>query len=116
LSVLACGAFIVLKLAGVITWSWWWILLAPAALGAAVLGVVAVGLVILYLRHRWFKRRARRRLRKMLSLQPPFHEFGYRFGYSGFRPGYRVRWRPSAARSGTDATRDDAGGGTAASP
>ena len=39
-------AFIVLKLTGVITWSWWWVM-APAWIGAAIF--VLIFLVALFL-------------------------------------------------------------------
>jgi hypothetical protein len=45
---------IVLKLTGVITWSWWWVL-SPTWISAALLVMLVTGLAILFLRHarRW---------------------------------------------------------------
>jgi hypothetical protein len=42
---------IVLKLTGVITWSWWWVVLAPAWISAALLALLVTGLVILFPGH-----------------------------------------------------------------
>lgn len=42
-------AFVVLKLVGIITWSWWWVLAPlwiPAALAVLVLAVVGVALLV----------------------------------------------------------------------
>jgi hypothetical protein len=105
LSVLAYATFIVLKAIGVISWSWWWILLAPPALGVAVGGAMAAGVVILYMRHSRSQRLAERLQRRMLATEPPFESFGYRISYSGFRPRRRVQWRSSAAGSRADAAR-----------
>jgi hypothetical protein len=44
-------ALIVLKLAGVIDWSWWWVL-TPLWAGIALSAVNAGGLLVLFLRHR----------------------------------------------------------------
>ena len=38
-------AFIVLKLCGVIAWSWWWVL-SPAWISAAIVLIILVGIVI----------------------------------------------------------------------
>ena len=48
LAVLLTVAFVVLKLCGVITWSWWWVL-APAWIyvGIVVLILIAVAIVFL---------------------------------------------------------------------
>ena len=40
-------AFIVLKLCGVIKWSWWWVL-APTWMGLALSVIIIVGIVIAY--------------------------------------------------------------------
>jgi hypothetical protein len=42
---------IVLKLTGVITWSWWWVVLSPTWISAALLVLLVTGLVILFPRH-----------------------------------------------------------------
>ena len=38
-------AFIVLKLCGVIAWSWWWVL-SPAWISAAIVLIILVGVII----------------------------------------------------------------------
>ena len=38
-------AFIVLKLCGVIAWSWWWVL-SPVWISAAIVLIILVGIVI----------------------------------------------------------------------
>jgi hypothetical protein len=98
----------VLKLARVIDWSWWWLLLAPAVGAVAALVLAAIVALILYLRHQWFMRLVRRNRRSMLDLQPPFRAFGYRYGYSGLRPGYHACWKPSATKSASSGAGDDA--------
>jgi hypothetical protein len=60
-------ALIVLKLTGVITWSWWWVL-APLWIGVAPVVPIAVGLLILYLWGRWAQWRLQRRL---TAFRPP---------------------------------------------
>ena len=51
--------FIGLKLAGVISWSWWWVL-APIWMPTAIaLGVAAIGFLVLVLSTRGNKRRRR---------------------------------------------------------
>jgi hypothetical protein len=97
-----------LKTTGVISWSWWWILLAPAVLGVAVGGAMAAGIVILYVRHWRFRRRARRLHSRLLVMEPPLHGFGYRLSYSGFRRSYRVHRWSSGTGSGTGAARSEA--------
>jgi hypothetical protein len=41
---------IALKLTGVITWSWWWVLLSPAWISAVLLALLVTGLAILPLK------------------------------------------------------------------
>jgi hypothetical protein len=43
-------AFIVLKLCGVIDWSWWWVL-SPVWVSLAIWGLVAIGIGIYYRFH-----------------------------------------------------------------
>ena len=38
-------AFIVLKLCGVIAWSWWWVL-SPAWISAAIVLIIIIGVII----------------------------------------------------------------------
>lgn len=45
-------AFITLKLTGIVTWSWWWVL-SPAWIGVATLALLAGGLIILWCLGRW---------------------------------------------------------------
>ena len=40
-------AFIVLKLCGVIKWSWWWVL-APTWIGLALALIIIVGIAVVY--------------------------------------------------------------------
>ena len=56
-------AFIVLKLAGVIAWSWVWVL-APTWIMAAIVVCVLIGVAFLYWRDR---RRGRRKQRRVHS-------------------------------------------------
>jgi len=44
--------FIALKLAGVVTWSWWWVL-SPLWIGGVVLALLVGGLTILWCLGRW---------------------------------------------------------------
>ncbi|HYZ52694.1 MAG TPA: hypothetical protein VE733_04185 [Streptosporangiaceae bacterium] len=53
-------ALIVLKLTGVITWSWWWVL-SPMWISATLLALLASGLVIAMIVAHWHLRRQRRR-------------------------------------------------------
>ncbi len=56
-------AFIVLKLTGTITWSWWWVL-APAwiPLGVALLALIVWWIVVaIAVRREWSERRHRDR-------------------------------------------------------
>lgn len=46
LSAIAVVTPIVLKLAGVITWSWWWVLLSPVWISAALLALAITALAI----------------------------------------------------------------------
>lgn len=48
LAVLLTVAFVVLKLCGVITWSWWWVL-SPAWIYAAIVVVILLIYLIVYL-------------------------------------------------------------------
>jgi len=57
---------ITLKLAGIVTWSWWWVL-SPTWIGGAALALLASGLIILWCLGRWpvilvdlFRQRRRR--------------------------------------------------------
>jgi hypothetical protein len=70
-------AFIVLKLTGVITWSWWWVL-SPLWIGAAPLVLLAGGLLALWCLGRLsfslvnpFHWRRRRQARLFLRSEPP---------------------------------------------
>jgi hypothetical protein len=54
---------IVLKLTGVITWPWWWVL-SPLWIGGILAVVGLCGLVIA------FRRQARRRMRVMMAVSP----------------------------------------------
>jgi hypothetical protein len=51
-------ALIVLKLAGVVDWSWWWVLM-PLWAGIVLSALTAGGLLVLFLRHRRLMRRWR---------------------------------------------------------
>jgi hypothetical protein len=53
--------FVVLRLTGVIGWSWWWVL-APLWIGAAIIGIMfaAAGIGMLFI-----MRRLRKRLRTL---------------------------------------------------
>jgi hypothetical protein len=52
-------ALIVLKLTGVITWSWWWVL-SPMWISATFLALLASGLIIAMIVAHWHLRRLRR--------------------------------------------------------
>ena len=63
--------FIALKLAGVVTWSWWWVV-SPMWIGGAALALVVGSLVSLWCLGRWpvilvnlLRRRGRARTRAM---------------------------------------------------
>jgi hypothetical protein len=77
LSRAALITFIALKLAGVVTWSWWWVL-SPLWISGAPLALLAGGLVILWCLDRWpftlvnpFYWRRRRQARLFLRFEPP---------------------------------------------
>ena len=50
----ACATplFIALKLAGVVTWSWWWVL-SPMWIGGLALALLAGGLIIVWCLGQW---------------------------------------------------------------
>jgi hypothetical protein len=48
----ATPVFIALKLAGVVTWSWWWVL-SPMWIGGLALALLASGLIILWCLGQW---------------------------------------------------------------
>jgi hypothetical protein len=48
----ASPVFIALKLAGVITWSWWWVL-SPLWLGGLALALMVGGLIIVWCLGQW---------------------------------------------------------------
>jgi hypothetical protein len=48
----AAPTFVALKLAGVLTWSWWWVL-SPLWIGGLALALLAGGLTILWCLGRW---------------------------------------------------------------
>ena len=48
----ATPTFIALKLAGVVTWSWWWVL-SPMWIGGLALALLAGGLIIVWCLARW---------------------------------------------------------------
>ena len=54
---------IVLRLAGVITWSWWWVL-SPLWIGGLLAVIALCGLVVVV------RRQARRRMRVMMDVSP----------------------------------------------
>jgi hypothetical protein len=51
LSPIALFTPIVLKLTGVITWSWWWVALSPVWLSAVLQALLVTGVAILFPRH-----------------------------------------------------------------
>jgi hypothetical protein len=66
--------FVELKLAGVVTWSWWWVL-SPLWLGVAPLALLAGSLVILWSLGQWpfllvDRWRVRRQARSFFRFQP----------------------------------------------
>lgn len=70
-------AFTALKLAGVITWSWWWVL-SPLWISGAPLVLLAGSLVALWCLDRWpftlmnpFYWRRRRQARLLFRFEPP---------------------------------------------
>lgn len=81
LASLSLLAFIALKLAGVINWSWWWVL-APLWIILAQPALAAGFLVALYARQLWLRSRFRR---PRIWLPPPTapptgEQFAVRFG------------------------------------
>jgi hypothetical protein len=69
--------FIALKLTGVVTWSWWWVL-SPLWISAAPLVLLAGGLLVLWFLGRWpftlvnlFRWRRRRQARLFFRFEPP---------------------------------------------
>jgi cytochrome oxidase assembly protein ShyY1 len=69
--------FIALKLAGVVAWSWWWVL-SPLWINAVPLVLVAGGLLVLWCLGHWpftlvnrFRWRRRRQARVFFRFEPP---------------------------------------------
>lgn len=75
LSGVALITFVALKLAEVVTWSWWWVF-SPLWISVVPLALLTGGLVILWCLGQWpfilvERWRARRQMRSFLSFEPP---------------------------------------------